>query len=275
MSINYYDDPVLLGYWFDEDNGISQHYGFFHLLDNLKSSDYTTTEGNPIETWLQPVEGSATEYNGIAYAELDGLYIARSGSKIVRPFYVSRWINKPLSARTQAVLRITRMYSKKWRDLWETMFYDFDPIENYNMSERLTNDVKAFQHGHDETTTLQNMQHTKTGTETETPAVTTTTTDKIYGFDSNNAVNANQTIISPSGTNQMLYNLTEGDSGSTKTENRGTDTETRNYLLTRSGNIGVTTSQQMIEQQRKLVMYNYFDTVVFPDIDKAITLQVY
>ena len=83
MSINYYDDPNTLGYWFDEDNGISQHYGIFHMIDILRDSNtFTTLEGNPIETWLMEIN-EGTEYKGIAYPELDGLYIARSGSKIV------------------------------------------------------------------------------------------------------------------------------------------------------------------------------------------------
>lgn len=256
MSGNFYDDPSLLGYWFDEENGISQHLGFFHLMDNLRSSDYTTTEGNPIETWLQPVEGSETDYAGIAYAELDGLYIARSGSKIVRPFYVSRWVNKALSVRTQAVLRITRMYAPKWLKLWETMFYDYDPIENYSMVEEVLKDKTRLTHG----------KKTKiAGTET----TQTDLTSQIKAYDASAVWKDSD---KQSGSNTLTYGAGQNERYN---QDSGTDLSEHEYKFTRKGNIGVTTSQQMIEQERKLLMYNYFDEIVFPDIDKVLTLQVY
>lgn len=46
--------------------------------------------------------------------------------------------------------------------------------------------------------------------------------------------------------------------------------------LTRSGNIGVTTSQMMLESEYKLrMMYNIMDSIVFPDIDKVFTIPVF
>lgn len=280
MAREFYDDPILLGYWFDEENGIAQHYGFFHIMDILRESEtFPTANGNPLETWLQPDEqsgGGEPTYNGISFSELDGLYIARSGSKIVRPFYVRRWVNKSLSVRTQTVLKIARMYSPKWLKLWETMFYDYDPIENYNMIEKLTNDTKETAYGKKDTFTITNMQHVKSGSETTTPGVVTTETDTVYGYNSTTGVTANKRVTTPSGNESHVYNnVTDTDTGSSNNQLSGTDTETRNYTLTRKGNIGVTTSQQMIEQQRKLLMLDYFNDIVFPDIDKVLCLQVY
>ncbi len=57
------------------------------------------------------------------------------------------------------------------------------------------------------------------------------------------------------------------------TQDTGGNAETR--TLTRSGNIGVTTSQQMIESERVLYIWNFFHMVVFPDLDKLLTLQTY
>ena len=57
------------------------------------------------------------------------------------------------------------------------------------------------------------------------------------------------------------------------------DTLTRSSIvtrtLTRKGNIGVTTSQQMIQAQRELLLWDYFYKVVFPDLDNFLTLQIY
>ena len=63
----------------------------------------------------------------------------------------------------------------------------------------------------------------------------------------------------------------------TETGHTGTyeDKTTYNSTLTRSGNIGVTTSQQMIEQEINLWKWNYFRDVVFPDVANALTISLY
>ena len=63
----------------------------------------------------------------------------------------------------------------------------------------------------------------------------------------------------------------------TETGHTGTyeDKTTYNSTLTRSGNIGVTTSQQMIEQEINLWKWNFFRDVVFPDVAKALTISLY
>ena len=65
-----------------------------------------------------------------------------------------------------------------------------------------------------------------------------------------------------------------------------TDTETRNTTdttnggsdeartLTRSGNIGVTTNQQMLQSEIELRKWNFFLSV-FNDIDSMLTLSIY
>ena len=69
---------------------------------------------------------------------------------------------------------------------------------------------------------------------------------------------------------------TEADTGTQTSEDGGSDTSTRNYRLTRSGNIGVTTSQQMIESERELWrVWNFFRGIVYPDIDRVLTIETY
>ena len=45
--------------------------------------------------------------------------------------------------------------------------------------------------------------------------------------------------------------------------------------LERSGNIGVTTSQQMLQSERELWIWNFFRDVVFPDLDSVLVLGIY
>ena len=63
----------------------------------------------------------------------------------------------------------------------------------------------------------------------------------------------------------------------TETDRTGTyeDKTTYNSTLKRSGNIGVTTSQQMIESERELWLWNFFRDIVFPDVAKALTISLY
>ena len=63
----------------------------------------------------------------------------------------------------------------------------------------------------------------------------------------------------------------------TETERTGTYESKTDYdtELTRSGNIGVTTSQQMIESERELWTWNFFQNVVFPDLTKLLALRIY
>lgn len=202
---------------------------------------------------------------------------------------------------------IVALYGTKWSKLWETMSFDYNPIENYSMVETMTNDATVTQYGkthtrtdnlqHQRTDNLQhqrtdNLQHAKTGTETETPNTHTSEDKSIYGFNSAEAVPTDEREIANTGTNQMTYNTqdvdtgtqTESDTGTqtdahtgTQTEaDTGSDTSTRNYRLTRAGNIGVTTSQQMIESERELWrLWDFFRSVVYPDIDRVLTIEIY
>lgn len=153
-----------------------------------------------------------------------------------------------------------------------------------------------------------NLTHEKDGTETDTPNTTTQDDNSVYGFNSVNAVPSDSRTIENSGTNEREYDITErdtgtqtqlntgtqteadtgtqtelntgtqteADTGTQTSEDGGADTSTRNYRLTRSGNIGVTTSQQMLESELELWrVWNFFRGIVYPDIDRVLTIEIY
>ena len=138
--------------------------------------------------------------------------------------------------------------------------------------------------------------------ETSTGSSEGATDNTVYGFNSTTAVN-------DSGSENTTTAESERDETSTTTDNLTdtrtdalshlrtdnlTDTETRNIsdqltrnttdaetgsntvsrTLTRSGNIGVTTSQQMIQASIELWRWNFF-TQVFEDIDTILTISTY
>lgn len=158
-------------------------------------------------------------------------------------------------------------------------------------SESLIHDIK------DEHTS--NTNDTKNGSEVRRPMIETV--NKVHAFNSGQNVQdaLNSTKSINSGTETTDYNdvsnvgvetsesKTTGqdttqynnrvnkDLGTSSNATSGTDTHIRNYTLERSGNIGVTTSQQMIQSQRDLYLWNFFERVVFPDVDRALTLKIY
>ena len=215
-----------------------------------------------------------------------------SGEKIISPLVESILSGDTLTEteKTMLATSILAMYSVNWGKQWETLAFEYNPIENYSMTEEMANDQTIDAYGKTRTR-IDNLSHTKTGTETRTPDLTDTTTpnltetsnNSVYGFNSSNAVptggqtqnSSGTNTVTQTGTDTNTYNTTDTDTGTQNEADGGQDTHTRNYHLTRSGNIGVTTSQQMIESERALWVWNFFRDVVFPDIDHVLTIQIY
>lgn len=215
-----------------------------------------------------------------------------SGEKIISPLVEKVLSGDTLTTaeKTMLAISILAIYGANWGKQWETLEFEYNPIENYSMVEQMTNDQTIDAYGKTRTRT-DNLFHTKTGTETDTPNTTETQTPNLtntrnsetHGFNSAQAVPTDADTQRATGTNtvtrtgqeQRTYNTTDADTGTQTNNDGGQDTHTRNYRLTRSGNIGVTTSQQMIESERNLWVWNFFRDVVFPDIDRTLTIQIY
>ena len=280
---------------------------------------------------------------GIA-TELDiDYYSNHSANKIVSGLVDNIVTNPPASSENLATIAgvIFALYNSKWSKLWATMNFVYNPIENYNMVETMRGDEKITAYGH-VLTREDDLSHTKTGTETETPDLTDLRTDdlthtktgtetetpdtevnienNVFGFNSSTAVpsDSNQRTetgtteteydtsetdtgtqttthtgtnekeydtsdtdtgtqtTTHTGTNEIEYDTTESDTGSVTNTESGRDVETRNYQLTRTGNIGVTTSQQMVEAERNLWrLWDFFRMIVYPDIDRILTIDIY
>lgn len=232
----------------------------------------------------------------------------RSGEKYCAPLVTKLLLNGVLTTTSINTLCniLFALYNENWTKQYATLSAEYNPIENYNMTEAMANDITEVEHGHVLTRVLNttdertpnvteertdNLTHGKTGTETTTPDLTTTTDNGITGFNSATDVHTGETKTTNTGTNEIEYNTSDTDSGTVTTTtkgtdtstqtgsvtdtNSGTDTHTHNYELTRSGNIGVTTSQQMIQSEHELWQWNFFNDVVFPDIDRVLTLMIY
>ena len=128
---------------------------------------------------------------------------------------------------------------------------EYNPLENYSMTEERTPDLTI------EDTETQKSEIT---TNRETSAH-----NKYKGFNTDDPVLLNQT----DGTDDVT---TSG--GSEDNETHKTTTHTGTETLTRSGNIGVTTSQQMLESEFKVRQYDFYQ-MIYNDIDSVLCLSVY
>lgn len=227
--------------------------------------------------------------------------------------------------------------------LYETTLLEYNPIENYSMTEEgtdtntssgtKTDDLGAFSDttSGTDTTTITDAKTEKIGAyeDANTSATTSdiaklttntnnTTTDtgsetherKVAPFDSDTyseqelntdsfkdrkTITNTETTVSPhndtttirgtvkGGARENSYSTTTTDalqhgmshdisarSNLYKDESKGTTT----HKFTRSGNIGVTTSQQMLESERDIAMFNFIG-IVAHDIIKSICICIY
>ena len=163
-----------------------------------------------------------------------------------------------------------------WERLYKTTLLEYNPIENYDRMEEWTE-----------------AEDTKKNTEADATGTSTTDTDGTSTRQSNTDgvindqkyVSAyNETDFTPTerdnNTQNEKNNSEQKDVGtvSVKTSAENTTDETGNRNLLRKGrahgNIGVTTSQQMIEAERDVALYNIID-VIINSFKNRFCLQVY
>lgn len=195
--------------------------------------------------------------------QLDVIYHgSRSGHKIIGSLIENYLENNTVSDDNKITIAqaIFSIYIKNWNALYKTLSLEYNPIENYSMTE-----TENVQDSHKGTT---ESDATDTDTNTETTIVNDTANNQLWGFNSPDSVNSDK----------QVGDTTKNVDGTRNATHKNTDTETKDITsdrtLKRSGNIGVTTSQQMIESERQLWFWNFFENV-FSDIDKILVLKIY
>lgn len=190
--------------------------------------------------------------NNVALLNQD-YYLSHSGDKYVSPFVEKLYDDgKTATEITSFVSSIVyNRFGAKWKKIYDALMTEYNPLENYSMEEERTPDL-----------TEEETQNEKSDVTTERE---TSATNSYKGF------NANDPIV---------VNKTDGDETTTtsgaKLDNEVTKstTHTGTETLTRAGNIGVTTSQQMLESEFKVRQYDFYK-MIYNDIDSVLCLSVY
>lgn len=144
----------------------------------------------------------------------------------------------------QAITRWSATRIKEWDKLNLTLYLEWNPLYNYDRAEEWTDGENGS--GSDNGSVEGSETNTSTGS--------------VAGFNSTTLVDNSKSVVSGSSTqsttNSNSYNKNTTHSGTIK------------------GNIGVTTSDQMVAQFRETVKFNIYD-VIIDEFKQRFCLMVY
>ena len=187
-----------------------------------------------------------------------------------------------------------------WEELYKTTQYEYNPIWNVDGTVVEDRDLEGTDYLTDDHTTTRThtdtitRTHTDTLTRTHNDTLTTThgagstNTHSVYGFNSSAEAPADKDTTTTNGTDSDAHtgtiadahtgaitdahtgNITDKDTGTRKHDTSDSGTVT----TTRTGNIGVTSTQSLIQEQREVVKLNIID-VIIKDFADRFCLKVY
>lgn len=167
--------------------------------------------------------------------------------------------------------RAITVWSRKrlpvWTELQKTLEYDYNPIDNYDRTETVTEGIErsgtgsssrsGTNTGSGNSTTETENSSSSSGTNTGTASNTAYNSDAFADTAKN--VTSGSSTSSDEGSSTTTSSSSEtisetGETESSSSEDRTMTTHTR-------GNIGVTTTQQMIQAQREVVSFSLLDVI--------------
>lgn len=244
--------------------------------------------------WVETMTGLNLD---IAY--LDG----HSGERFCSNIINRRLDSSVLSSDNRTLISniLWAMFGIQWTRLWATMKpVDYDPLTNYKMEETVegtesstrTPDLTKGDTGTVQTTgqdkRTPDLTRTGTGTVKDDGSATNNNQNGIWGFNSSTSVPSDMSDGTATNENTTTRDLTETETGTDTTDRTNTDTYNRSYTetgtdttagtssrkLTRTGNIGTNTFQNLLQQERNIWMYDFFEQV-FKDVDSVLTIPIY
>lgn len=132
-----------------------------------------------------------------------------------------------------------------WHHLAATLTAEYNPIENYDRMEEWTD------------SSINNSRYTNSANNTSSGS----TKEQVYGYNNLNTPADNSASTSSS---------TSADTS----DSAGNTTSTGSRKGRAHGNIGVTTTQEMLESERRVAMFNFYDAVI-KDFQKRFLIWVY
>ena len=183
-----------------------------------------------------------------------------------------------------------------WEELLKTTQYEYNPIWNKDGVVIEERDLTNKEDTKDNVDRVDNLtdKNTRNFSDTEirdtedkeTKDLQDDNLNSVYGFNENNEAPANRDLLKATGTDTIEH------SGSNELKHTGTDTidhtgrqdvdrtidrtikDTGKITRTEQGNIGLTSTQQLIREQREVVDFNIYNIIINDFIDRF-CLKIY
>lgn len=259
---------------FGENNAVNG----FALFNEINGAFITLTGGPaPWNEVIKPISLDAEyflNHSGGKFCSPLVMYFVNNGytqadSKLLNPI-----------ARSKIATIIVGTYKQNWQRLWDLNVASYNPINNYDMVEVRTTKGASSESKISRTDKMDEGVETNEYGKVETVNHGRTVDDMTYRYgintDTDDPKPSEKDFMQEGGTTVTTdggsdTRTTELASGSDSTSSAVGATEEQEELR-RSGNIGVTTTQKMIEEERRLWVWNYFDQI-FSDLDKVLALS--
>lgn len=195
---------------------------------------------------------------------LDVEYVENhSGEKTATRFAENTFVASSYNYIMWESLLYARFF-KKWTKLLETYDFEYNPIRPYDMHIDTESTDKMT------SKTTNTSSETYQDTESSNSKNTTNSNDDVYGFNSTNKVHSDASNGNDTTENNSTTSSNRGINGSSDYVRDNP----KEVHIDRYGNIGNTTQQELIERERDIWKWQFFDTV-FADIDSILCLTVY
>lgn len=193
------------------------------------------------------------------------------------------YVNDDGTLSTQSVYILAKIivgkYKQNWQRLWDSNVASYSPIHNYDMyeerdlatteDETIDTDGTLARSGTESTQygRVETVGHGRTSEQISYKYGINTDTSDPKPSDKVENTEGGTTTTTLSGTDTDTRNLTDTTDETRTKDNDGTEHEE----IHRYGNIGVTTTQKLLQEERQLWLWNYFDQI-FSDLDKELAL---
>lgn len=155
-------------------------------------------------------------------------------------FYVGRWCSKN---------------AKTWEELYKTTIQDYNPIYNYDRTEETTDTRSGTRKLSEDTSS-----NTKQNGDTSVTDTSRDSSEHTLSADNSDSYEPGYKDVSSRQDTQASESSNRVDVTGDRAVDETTG-ETYSHKLRAYGNIGVTTTQDMLEAQRKVVRYNIYNEI--------------
>lgn len=183
-------------------------------------------------------------------------------------------------ALTELVKTILVRYKKKWLSLLDTYNIQFNPIKPYDMTthdETISDHLESSNVDNNSGTSVDNNNSSGnvSNMASSNSESSETNDDNHYGFNSfqksavNNTENSATFVENSNNSKEEQHSSVSNNTFTRTKESNYERDNTKEREITRSGNIGNKTPQELIEEQRRFLNWVFYDNM-FSDIDRVI-----